>query len=124
MGAQRLQDSMAHGKLYMQQNNQLTNIEVEKELQDKHRRSLSINLIRDIIHLHQKEINDFLEEPLLYTNYQICKLTNTNYKGIVVLLNMITIGVDANTRIEEYAKEVEIKEQELNKNESDIKKNT
>ena len=48
-GSLRLKENNQHGILYSN-TEQLSNPEIEKELQEKHRRSLIINLIRDIIH--------------------------------------------------------------------------
>ena len=93
-GSLRYNDNLQQGLLY-KSTEQLSTKEIDVELQSKHKRSLIINIIRDIIHLHQREINDHLEDPLLFTNYQIKKITGENYKGIIILLNMLMIGIDS-----------------------------
>jgi hypothetical protein len=98
----------------------MTNDEIERELKAKSWRALIINTIKEMILLRQYRVNDELESRLLFTNREICKVLGYNYKGIIVLLNLLNGDVDALTRIEEYDKEMkaveELREQNLKRN--------
>lgn len=108
-GAIRLEREQQLGRLY--EEDSMGNEEIEKELRQKHRRAIMINVMKDIILLRQMLINDELEERLLFTNYEITKILGKGYKGINVLLGILDNSLDPKFRIEEYAKEMKAKEE-------------
>jgi hypothetical protein len=80
--------------------------EIEKELNQKHWRAVMINTLRDMILLRQSQVNDHLEDRLLFTNREIFKLLGHNYEGIITLLNVLKPGIDGRVTVDEYDREM------------------
>ena len=98
----------------------MPNDQIEKELRAKSWRALMINTVKEMVLLRQHKVNDELETRLLFTNREIVKILGYNYKGIVVLLNLLNVNTDAMVKIGEYDREMnameELRETNLRRN--------
>ena len=76
--------------------------EMEQEILNAQKRSLTINVLRDIIHLNSSILNAKYKTLLAYTNAQIKQLTRHDNKGIKFLLSLFG---DADEIIKDYEEE-------------------
>ena len=105
-GVMRLDDDRRLDNIYNGMN--MNDDEVVNELKVKHKRTVVINTIRDILMLKQSKINSSIDNRLLYTNREIHKLIGYHYKGVLLLLKIVYNNDDVNIKIEEYDKEMNI----------------
>lgn len=105
-GSKRLEQTRRIDNIHRGGLQDLEKGEVETELRHQHWRALIVNTIRDMIMLRQSQVNDHLEDRLLFTNREINKLLGRDYSGIITLLNILRPGVDARTSIAEYDREM------------------